>query len=79
MAAILLIHGTCHGARCWREVVPLPTGAGRTARAIEAPDMQVGHSPRDDVRHPACPHSPFFADPKGLSDHICRIASGNLN
>ncbi|MDT8856820.1 alpha/beta fold hydrolase [Paracoccaceae bacterium Fryx2] len=37
MADFLLIHGSCHGAWCWRDVLPLLAAAGHTARAIDLP------------------------------------------
>ncbi|WP_264211224.1 alpha/beta fold hydrolase [Leisingera thetidis] len=46
MADILLIHGSCHGAWCWRDVVPALQARGHAARAITLP----GH---DGVRDPA--------------------------
>lgn len=37
MARFLLIHGSCHGAWCWRDVLPLLRAAGHEARAIDLP------------------------------------------
>ncbi|MFP4275596.1 MAG: alpha/beta fold hydrolase, partial [Paracoccaceae bacterium] len=37
MAEFLLIHGSCHGAWCWRDVLPALAGLGHTARAIDLP------------------------------------------
>ena len=37
MARFLLIHGSCHGAWCWRDVLPLLEAAGHEARAIDLP------------------------------------------
>ncbi|MEI2806306.1 alpha/beta fold hydrolase [Albidovulum sp.] len=37
MAAFLLVHGSCHGAWCWREVIPALEALGHTARAIDLP------------------------------------------
>lgn len=37
MADFLLIHGACHGAWCWRDVVPELGALGHTARAIDLP------------------------------------------
>lgn len=37
MAAFLLIHGSCHGAWCWREVIPALEALGHQARAIDLP------------------------------------------
>ncbi|MDO9525160.1 MAG: alpha/beta fold hydrolase [Gemmobacter sp.] len=37
MARFLLIHGSCHGAWCWRDVIPALEAAGHQARAIDLP------------------------------------------
>ena len=37
MTDFLLIHGSCHGAWCWRDVVPALEAKGHTARAIDLP------------------------------------------
>ena len=37
MADFLLIHGSCHGAWCWRDVIPALQAQGHTARAIDLP------------------------------------------
>lgn len=37
MAALLLVHGSCHGAWCWREVIPALEALGHAARAIDLP------------------------------------------
>ncbi|WP_137702943.1 alpha/beta fold hydrolase [Marimonas lutisalis] len=37
MADFLLIHGSCHGAWCWRDMIPALTDLGHTARAIDLP------------------------------------------
>lgn len=37
MADFLLIHGSCHGAWCWRDVIPALETLGHTARAIDLP------------------------------------------
>ena len=37
MAAFLLIHGSCHGAWCWRDLIPALAALGHTARAIDLP------------------------------------------
>lgn len=47
MADFLLIHGSCHGAWCWRDVIPALQAQGHSARAIDLP----GHG--DDGRDPA--------------------------
>ncbi|MDZ4096125.1 MAG: alpha/beta fold hydrolase [Paracoccaceae bacterium] len=37
MARFLLIHGSCHGAWCWRDVLPVLHDAGHQATAIDLP------------------------------------------
>ena len=37
MADFLLIHGSCHGAWCWRDLIPELIALGHTARAIDLP------------------------------------------
>jgi pimeloyl-ACP methyl ester carboxylesterase len=49
MADILLIHGSCHGAWCWRDVLPLLTAQGHTARAIDLPGHGYDTTPIPDV------------------------------
>jgi pimeloyl-ACP methyl ester carboxylesterase len=39
MADFLLIHGSGHGAWCWRDVLPLLRAGGHTARAIDLPGL----------------------------------------
>jgi pimeloyl-ACP methyl ester carboxylesterase len=37
MADFLLIHGSCHGAWCWRDLIPALRALGHEARAIDLP------------------------------------------
>lgn len=37
MARILLIHGACHGAWCWRDVIPALEALGHEAVALDMP------------------------------------------
>jgi pimeloyl-ACP methyl ester carboxylesterase len=37
MAELLLIHGSCHGAWCWRDVIPALQTHGHTVRTIDLP------------------------------------------
>lgn len=37
MAEFLLVHGSCHGAWCWRDVIPALDAFGHRARAIDLP------------------------------------------
>lgn len=36
-ARFLLVHGSCHGAWCWRDVIPALAGLGHEAVAIDLP------------------------------------------
>ena len=45
MAHFLLIHGSCHAAWCWREVLPLLHAAGHQARAIDLPAHGADSTP----------------------------------
>lgn len=49
MARFLLIHGSCHGAWCWRDVLPLLHAAGHEARAIDLPSHGDDPTPVTDV------------------------------
>jgi pimeloyl-ACP methyl ester carboxylesterase len=37
MARFLLVHGSCHGAWCWRDTIPALAVRGHEARAIDLP------------------------------------------
>ncbi|MFW8594257.1 alpha/beta fold hydrolase [Cribrihabitans neustonicus] len=45
MADLLLIHGSCHGAWCWRELIPALAARGHGARAIDLPGHGDGRDP----------------------------------
>jgi len=49
MAAFLLIHGSCHGAWCWRDVIPALAARGHTVRAIDLPGHGRDPTPVYDV------------------------------
>ncbi len=49
MADFLLIHGSCHGAWCWRDLLPLLRAQGHTARAIDLPSAGADPTPLADV------------------------------
>lgn len=54
MADVLLIHGSCHGAWCWRDVIPALTALGHTARAIDLPGAGQDATPLDKVTLASC-------------------------
>lgn len=45
MAEFLLVHGSCHGPWCWRDVIPALEARGHTARAITLPGHADGRDP----------------------------------
>lgn len=49
MADFLLVHGSCHGAWCWRLVVPLLEQLGHSATAIDLPGHGEDPTPVEDV------------------------------
>ncbi|MGD9295328.1 MAG: alpha/beta fold hydrolase [Roseobacter sp.] len=49
MADFLLIHGACHGAWCWRYVVPLLEQLGHSATAIDLPGHGEDRTPVEEV------------------------------
>ena len=49
MADFLLIHGSCHGAWCWRDLIPELLARGHTARAIDLPSHGDDPTPVGDV------------------------------
>ncbi|MDP2084776.1 MAG: alpha/beta fold hydrolase [Gemmobacter sp.] len=49
MARLLLVHGSCHGAWCWRDVVPALQARGHEVRAIDLPGHGADPTPRETV------------------------------
>ncbi len=49
MAEFLLIHGSCHGAWCWRDVLPALAALGHSAHAIDLPSHGADRTPIKDV------------------------------
>jgi pimeloyl-ACP methyl ester carboxylesterase len=45
VAEFLLIHGSCHGAWCWRDVIPALAALGHVARAIDLPAHGADRTP----------------------------------
>lgn len=54
MADFLLIHGSCHGAWCWRDVIPALAALGHTARAIDMPSHGEDPTPLAEVTLESC-------------------------
>jgi pimeloyl-ACP methyl ester carboxylesterase len=49
MAEFLLIHGSCHGAWCWRDLIPALAARGHAARAIDLPGHGEDATPPGEV------------------------------
>jgi pimeloyl-ACP methyl ester carboxylesterase len=49
MADFLLIHGSCHGAWCWEEVIPRLRARGHAAQAIDLPGHGLDQTPVGEV------------------------------
>lgn len=49
MAHFLLIHGSCHGAWCWRDTIPALEALGHRVQAIDLPGHGADPTPRDGV------------------------------
>ena len=49
MADFLLIHGTCHGVWCWRDMVAPLTALGHTVRSIDMPGHGGDTTPLNEV------------------------------
>ena len=49
MARILLVHGSCHGAWCWRDLIPELTALGHDAFAIDLPSHGTDTTPMAEV------------------------------
>lgn len=45
----LLIHGSCHGAWCWRDVIPALDALGHTVRALDLPSHGEDKTPIAEV------------------------------
>lgn len=54
MAKFLLIHGSCHGAWCWRDVIPALQALGHEARAIDMPSHGEDPTPVSEVTLEGC-------------------------
>lgn len=54
MAEFLLIHGSCHGAWCWRDVIPALGALGHRARAIDLPGAGDDRTPLASVTLEGC-------------------------
>ncbi|MFV1592583.1 alpha/beta fold hydrolase [Phaeobacter sp. JH20_36] len=46
MTDLLLVHGSCHGSWCWRDVLPQLEARGINARTIDLPGPRIGGNAR---------------------------------
>lgn len=49
MSDVLLVHGSCHGAWCWSDLIPALERFGHTVRAIDLPGHGNSAAPIEDV------------------------------
>jgi pimeloyl-ACP methyl ester carboxylesterase len=49
MSDILLVHGSCHGAWCWRDLIPALHALGHSPRAIDLPSHGADQTPVNNV------------------------------
>ena len=49
MSDVLLVHGSCHGAWCWRDAIPALQALGHEVRAIDLPGHGDNHAPIEEV------------------------------
>ncbi len=54
MAEILLVHGSCHGAWCWRDLTPQLAAQGHSVRAIDLPSHGSDPTPPSEVTLESC-------------------------
>ncbi len=54
MADFLLVHGSCHGAWCWRDLIPVLESLGHSVRAIDMPSHGADPTPIADVTLDGC-------------------------
>ncbi|SDD38159.1 alpha/beta fold hydrolase [Ruegeria marina] len=54
MADFLLVHGSCHGAWCWRDLIPALQERGHTVRAINMPSHGSDVTPIAEVTLESC-------------------------
>lgn len=57
MSDILLVHGSCHGAWCWRDLIPALETLGHTPRGIDMPSHGNDPTPLSEVTLDTCTQS----------------------
>lgn len=54
MSDILLVHGSCHGAWCWRDLIPALEALGHSVRTMDMPSHGADETPLDQVTLESC-------------------------
>lgn len=57
MSDILLVHGSCHGAWCWRDLIPALQALGHEPRAMDMPSHGADETPLAEVTLESCAQS----------------------
>lgn len=65
MAHFLLVHGSCHGAWCWRDTLPALRALGHSAQAIDLPGAGSDPTPLAGQTLAACRDAILRAAPPG--------------
>jgi len=54
LADILLVHGSCHGGWCWRDLMPALAAQGRSPRTLDLPGHADGRAPETVTLEETC-------------------------
>ncbi|SHJ33986.1 Pimeloyl-ACP methyl ester carboxylesterase [Shimia gijangensis] len=54
MSDILLVHGSCHGAWCWRDLIPELAALGHDVRGMDMPSHGQDDTPLSEVTLESC-------------------------
>ncbi len=54
MSDILLLHGSCHGAWCWRDLIPALEARGHRVRSLDMPSHGADRTPLAEVTLDSC-------------------------
>ncbi|SEO62226.1 Pimeloyl-ACP methyl ester carboxylesterase [Salinihabitans flavidus] len=65
MSEIVLVHGSCHGAWCWRDLVPRLEAMGHEVTAIDLPGHGADPTPPSDCTLEGCARAVADAIPEG--------------
>ena len=80
MAAFLLVHGSCHGAWCWRDVIPALDGLGHSARAVDLRSLMrdAGLAPSSSEAARLVAQGAVYAGDARLADPSMLVVPGEL-